>query len=109
MAAASAMGLGLTAVTPDARRAYNLGSGVDGRIKAECVEIAAIDALKPNTRNAKKHPPSQIARLQENFEAFGFTTPLLVDEHNVIIAAHARFEAANALASNICQWSGCHT
>jgi serine protease Do len=29
-ATASAMGLGLTALTPDARRAYNLGSGVEG-------------------------------------------------------------------------------
>src|SRR5581483_7077698 len=67
---------------------------IDPRIKVECVEIVAIDTLKPNARNPKKHPPSQIARLQENFETFGFTTPLLVDEKYVLIAGHARLEAA---------------
>ena len=67
---------------------------LDPRIKADAVEFVAIEDLKPNARNAKKHPQSQIARLQENFEAFGFTTPPIVDEDNTIIAGHARYEAA---------------
>ena len=69
---------------------------LDARIRAECVEIVDIKDLKPSSTNAKKHPHSQIARLQENFEAFGFTTPLLVDESTAIIAGHARYEAAKA-------------
>jgi DNA modification methylase len=67
---------------------------LDARIKAECVEIADINKLKPNPRNAKKHPERQLALLQENFESFGFTTPLLVDEEDFIIAGNARHEAA---------------
>ena len=66
---------------------------LDARIMPECIDIVAIDDLKPNSRNAKKHPERQIALLQENFGEFGFTTPLLVDEDNVIIAGHARYLA----------------
>ena len=36
---------------------------LDARIRAECVEIVAIDDLKPKSRNAKKHPDRQIALL----------------------------------------------
>jgi DNA modification methylase len=67
---------------------------VDARIKAECVEIVAIEDLKPNARNAKKHPDRQIAILQENFEHIGFTNPIHVDENNKILAGHARYLAA---------------
>ena len=67
---------------------------LDARIVPECIEIVAVDDLKPNSRNAKKHPERQIALLQENFEEFGFTTALLVDEDNMIIAGHARYLAA---------------
>jgi DNA modification methylase len=67
---------------------------LDARIRAECVEIVAIDDLETSSRNAKKHPERQIALLQENFEEFGFTTPLLVDENNTIMAGHARYLAA---------------
>ncbi|SHN82511.1 site-specific DNA-methyltransferase [Bradyrhizobium erythrophlei] len=67
---------------------------LDARIRAECVEVVPIVELHPNPKNAKKHPEKQIALLQANFEQFGFTTPLLVDEDNKIIAGHARFEAA---------------
>ena len=67
---------------------------LDARIRAECIEVVAIGDLKPNPRNAKKHPEQQIALLQKNFETFGFTTPLLVDEKTEIIAGHARYLAA---------------
>jgi DNA modification methylase len=67
---------------------------LDARIRAECVEIVAIDDLKPNSRNAKKHPDRQIALLRENFEQFGFTNPILVDENCNILAGHARYIAA---------------
>ena len=67
---------------------------LDARIKAEFVEIVAIEDLKPNPRNAKKHPDRQIAILQENFEHIGFTNPIHVDENNIILAGHARYLAA---------------
>src|ERR1700736_3088916 len=58
---------------------------LDARIRVECVEIIAINDLRPNSRNAKKHPDRQIALLRENFEKFGFTNPILVDEKNKIL------------------------
>ena len=41
---------------------------LDASIRAECVEMVVIEDLKPNPRNAKKHPDRQIAFLQENFD-----------------------------------------
>lgn len=67
---------------------------LDARIRAECVEIVATDELKSNPKNAKKHPERQIALLAQSFEEFGFTTPILVDEKNQILAGHARYLAA---------------
>lgn len=75
-------------LTPDRR------IRLDARIRAECVEMVLIEDLKPDPRNAKKHPDRQIAILQENFEHFGFTNPIHVDEDNKILAGHARYLAA---------------
>ena len=81
---------------PRVQQAHPLGPQIrlDARIRAECVEVVSIDDLKPNPRNAKKHPEKQIALLQANFEEFGFTTPLLVDENYMILAGNGRYEAA---------------
>src|SRR4051794_33142426 len=83
---------------PDEQRPVPLGSdhriNVDARIRAECVEFVHVDDLVVNQRNAKQHPEHQIALLQGNFEEFGFTTPLLVDERSIVIAGHARLTAA---------------
>src|SRR3984893_1844402 len=70
---------------------------LDARIKAECVEMVPIDALKPNPKNAKKHPDRQIALLEENIEQFAFTNPILIDEANQMIGGHARYAAAKRL------------
>lgn len=67
---------------------------LDVRIKATRIECVPIGQLKPNPRNAKKHPSRQIALLVENFEQFGVTQPIVVDEDGTIICGHARFEAA---------------
>src|ERR1700730_12560505 len=70
---------------------------LDARIKAECVERVPIDALKPNPKNAKKHPERQIALLEENIEQFGFTNPILIDEAHQIIGGHAGYPTATRL------------
>jgi hypothetical protein len=62
--------------------------------KIECVPIGD---LKPNRRNAKKHPDRQIALLVENYKQFGFTQPILIDEDGVILCGHGRYFAANRL------------
>ena len=63
---------------------------LDVRIKATRIECVPIGQLKPNPRNAKKHPSRQIALLVENFEQFGVTQPIVVDEDDTIIRPSLR-------------------
>ena len=47
--------------------------------------------------NPRKHPEKQIVQLMASIEEFGFAMPVLVDVHKVVIAGHARLEAARRL------------
>ena len=58
-------------------------------------ESVAIDAIRSN--HARRHPPKQIATLAENIRQFGFTVPVLADEHGEILAGHGRHAAARLL------------
>jgi hypothetical protein len=66
-------------------------------IAAMAVELVAIDAVKPNPRNAKQHPEQQVLLIAENIRKFGVNHPLLIDENNVLIGGHARLAAAELL------------
>ncbi len=54
-------------------------------------------ALKDDARNARTHPPEQIEQLKRSITEYGFNVPVLIDKHNVLIAGHARCEAARQL------------
>lgn len=47
--------------------------------------------------NPRKHPDKQIVKLMASISEFGFAAPILIDIDNVIIAGHARLEAARRL------------
>ncbi len=66
-------------------------------MKGAKTESIAIDAIRPNPRNARRHPPKQIAILAESIRNFGFTNPVLIDEHGEILAGHGRYAAARSL------------
>jgi DNA modification methylase len=53
-----------------------------------------IDSITPDPRNARLHPPEQIARIAGSIKEFGFLVPVLISENDQIIAGHARVEAA---------------
>lgn len=53
--------------------------------------------LRPDPLNPREHPPAQIRRLVKAIRDFGFTTPIIVDEDNVLIAGHARLQAARGV------------
>lgn len=53
--------------------------------------------LRENKRNPRKHPRAQIKKVSLSIKEFGFTNPILVDEHLVVIAGHGRLEAARSL------------
>jgi len=53
-----------------------------------------IDSLRPFQGNPKKHPQEQIDKIMKSLKEYGWTNPVLVGENNMIIAGHARIEAA---------------
>ncbi len=50
--------------------------------------------LAPNARNARTHGERQIVQLIAAIREFGFTNPIIIDEDLVVIAGHARLQAA---------------
>ena len=55
------------------------------------------EALRANPRNARTHPKKQIRQLARSIEQFGFTNPIIVDDNNIILAGHGRWQAAKHL------------
>lgn len=56
-----------------------------------------IDQIKPNPRNARTHSKRQIHQIAASIQEFGFRNPILVDEADMLIAGHGRWEAASQL------------
>lgn len=56
-----------------------------------------ISDLKPYDKNAKTHPKKQVELLAKNIEKFGFTTPILINENDELIAGHGRLLAMQIL------------
>lgn len=65
-----------------------------GTIKAE---QRAIADLIPFARNSRTHSDEQVAQIAASIREFGWTTPILIDGHNGIIAGHGRLMAARKL------------
>ncbi len=59
--------------------------------------LVPVEALIPYQKNAKKHPESQIKKLAEIIQEFGFRQPILVDKDMVIVTGHGRLLAAKHL------------
>ena len=53
--------------------------------------------LRPYERNARTHTKGQIAQVARSIQEFGWTNPILVDHEGMVIAGHARLEAAKSL------------
>lgn len=58
------------------------------------LELVPTRALKPNPRNARRHPKRQIEHLKRSIDRFGFTAPIIIDPNSMILAGHARVAAA---------------
>ena len=64
---------------------------------AAAIEMRPITQLRPNPRNARKHPPGQITKLRALMLEFGWAQAVLVDERGELIAGHGRVLAAGGL------------
>ena len=58
------------------------------------IELRRIDELKPSPRNPRTHSAKQIRQIAESIRALGFTSPLLIDADDNVIAGHGRLRAA---------------
>ena len=61
------------------------------------VSYRPIDGLRPYERNARTHSAEQINQIVASIKEFGFTSPILVDGANGVIAGHGRLAAARKL------------
>jgi hypothetical protein len=61
------------------------------------VEQVALQSLKPDPGNARRHSVKQVRQIAGRIAAFGFNAPLLVDEDLNVIAGHGRLAAAKRL------------
>ncbi|MET4238590.1 ParB/Srx family N-terminal domain-containing protein [Bradyrhizobium sp. RT10b] len=65
---------------------------------ADNVQRVAVDRLRPYPNNTRTHSRAQVAQLVASIQEWGWTTPVLVDEQGMLIAGHARLEAAKQLS-----------
>lgn len=56
-----------------------------------------VDSISAHPRNARTHSNKQIAQIVRSYREFGVVNAILIDENNVVIAGHARLEAAKAM------------
>jgi len=63
------------------------------------LEVAYISTtdLIPYANNPRTHSDQQVAQVAASIQEFGFNNPILIDEHNSIIAGHGRLAAAQKL------------
>ena len=64
---------------------------------ADKIEQWPTAKLLPYARNARTHSDDQVAQIAASIAEFGFTNPVLIDEHGTIIAGHGRTLAAQQL------------
>ena len=54
--------------------------------------------LIPYARNSRTHSELQVAQIASSIKEFGFTSPILLDGENGIVAGHGRYQAAIKMA-----------
>jgi ParB-like nuclease domain len=62
------------------------------------IEYLRGEDLQPYQNNARHHPATQLDKLVTSIRDFGFLVPIIVDHENIVIAGHARLEAAKRLS-----------
>ncbi len=56
-----------------------------------------LNSLIVYARNSRTHTDDQVRKIADSIEEFGWTNPVLIDEHGEIIAGHGRIMAAEVL------------
>jgi ParB-like chromosome segregation protein Spo0J len=61
---------------------------------ANQVEMWPLSKLIPYARNARTHTPEQVRQIAASMREWGWTIPVLADEGGMLLAGHARVQAA---------------
>ena len=61
------------------------------------VEQRRVDSLTPRRNNPRTHSERQIRQIADSIREFGFTSPVLIDAKDTVIAGHGRLRAAKQL------------
>lgn len=61
------------------------------------IENRTVSSLKPYAGNARMHPKTQIKKIAESIEAFGWTNPIIIAPDGTVLCGHGRLEAAALL------------
>ncbi|WP_291699938.1 ParB/Srx family N-terminal domain-containing protein [Bradyrhizobium sp.] len=68
---------------------------------AEQVELWPIERLIPYANNPRLHSAADIERIAASILEWGWTNPVLADEHGVLIAGHCRVAAGAMLGLTV--------
>ncbi len=84
---------------PDACRGHNESCNRLAELGSRLgpIEYRSVGQVQNYGGNPRRHPEKQLVRLTASVRRFGVALPVLVDEHNVIIAGEAVTEAARRL------------
>jgi len=58
------------------------------------IELTQLSTFRKNPNNSRVHNAKQIANLARSIKRFGFLTPVIIDDANMLLCGHARVEAA---------------
>ena len=61
------------------------------------IEKVKVEDIKPYANNAKRHTKKQIEQIKKSIKDFGYNDPIALDENNMIIEGHGRYEALKQL------------
>jgi DNA modification methylase len=61
------------------------------------LEHLSVASLRPSSKNARTHSRKQIRQIADSIRRFGFTSPVLIDGEDQILAGHGRVAAAQTL------------
>src|SRR5215469_6477699 len=73
-------------------RNYHINKDVSAS-RSLAVIYRAIDQIKPDSANPRRHTRKQIRQIANSVAAFGFNVPILIDRHDNVIAGHGRLAA----------------
>ena len=90
-----------TVASDHARQIEQFDDEIRRAVEPGVIEYVPVGDLKPDPHNARKHPESQINLLVASFRQFGFVGVITIDEANVIISGHGRYQAAQRVGMDV--------